>query len=370
MAQMLFTDIAIRALTGSEKYETFFDTKTPNFGIRCGLRSKTFIVLRGTKRERVSIGRYPDISLADARKEAKRLLAEPDTKRAPRKTFKEAKEEYLATFPDTAHKYHLTLLFNKHFPGLGSKQLASITFEEIEEALDAIEGPSARLHAFRAARAFFRWTTRPPRRYVVHSPMEGYEAPGADTKGTRTLSDAELKALWKAADGPQSRVFRLLVLWGTRSSETTAIKRSWAEGNVLTIPGFEDGKRITKNGRDHAIPLLPLAKAVLAECKGNDTYFFPNVKGDKAITGHSLVKLIRTVQEEAGLSGFTTRDIRRTFRSNMARLKVPRELCEVLINHAPAVLDEIYDRYDRLKEKRQALSKYEAFMVKLSGSGE
>ena len=46
----------------------------------------------------------------------------------------------------------------------------------------------------------------------------------------------------------------------------------------------------------------------------------------------------------------------------MARLKVPRDLCEVLINHAPPVLDEIYDRYDRLEEKREALQHYEQFL--------
>lgn len=49
----------------------------------------------------------------------------------------------------------------------------------------------------------------------------------------------------------------------------------------------------------------------------------------------------------------------------MARLKVPHDICEVLINHAPTFLDEIYDRYDRIDEKREALAKYEAFMVRL-----
>lgn len=75
------------------------------------------------------------------------------------------------------------------------------------------------------------------------------------------------------------------------------------------------------------------------------------------------------MQEETGTSDWNLRDIRRTFRSNMARLKVPREVCEVLINHAPPVLDEIYDRYDRLEEKRDALAKHEAFLIQLTRSG-
>lgn len=67
----------------------------------------------------------------------------------------------------------------------------------------------------------------------------------------------------------------------------------------------------------------------------------------------------------SGTKDWTIRDLRRTFRSNMARLKVPREVCEVLINHAPPALDEIYDRYNRLEEKREALAKYEAFIQAL-----
>lgn len=47
----------------------------------------------------------------------------------------------------------------------------------------------------------------------------------------------------------------------------------------------------------------------------------------------------------------------------MARLKVSRDVSEVLINHAPPVLDDIYDRYDRLDEKREALAKYETALI-------
>ncbi len=367
MATMLFTDISVRALKGSDKYETFFDTKLPGFGVRVGKRSKTFLVVRGKNRERISIGRYPDTSVADARTEAKRLLAEPSAPKNARITFENARDEYLEGKPEGAHRYHLSLIFKKHFASLDDKQLGEIEDADIREALDKIAGPSARLHAFRAVRAFFRWATRPPRRYIKHNPMDGYEAPGTDKKGTRTLTDAELKTLWKAVDSPTERVFRLLVLWGTRSGETVAIRRDWEKDEILTIPGEH-----TKNGRDHSIPILPQARKVLDSLPvrklegGTDSpYYFPGRGEEGHITPHSLAKIMRELQEENKLSGFTTRDIRRTFRSNMARLKVPRDVCEVLINHAPPVLDEIYDRYDRIEEKRQALEKYEAFMLEL-----
>ena len=47
----------------------------------------------------------------------------------------------------------------------------------------------------------------------------------------------------------------------------------------------------------------------------------------------------------------------------MPRIGVDRDTAELLLNHAPSILDEIYDRYDRLPEKRDALLKYEAHIA-------
>src|ERR1700712_2186985 len=66
------TDVTVRALLPG----TYFDATTPAFGIRVGKSRRTWIVMRGKERRRISIGRYPDLPLADARKEAKKLLAE------------------------------------------------------------------------------------------------------------------------------------------------------------------------------------------------------------------------------------------------------------------------------------------------------
>ena len=62
------------------------------------------------------------------------------------------------------------------------------------------------------------------------------------------------------------------------------------------------------------------------------------------------------------------RDIRRTFRSNLPKIGVSRDLAERLLNHVSGArneLDEIYDRYDYLDEKRQALARWEARLAAL-----
>ena len=368
MPSLYFNQLSVAALKGSDKYVTYWDTTTPAFGIRVGKRSKTWTVMRGRNRERVSIGSYGDLSLADARKEAMRLLSEVTASPTPKpvqKTLKEARSEFLTdNYRDSESRWPelVRRMLEKHLKPVEHKQLSDLSDEDIQRVLDKLKNaPSSQLHVYRAMRTFLKWCTKPPRRYLKHSPMEGYPPPGRDRKGTRTLTDDELKAVWNAAASGAHQIVRLMILWGTRNEETCVIRRNWRLGNVLTIPGAH-----TKNGRDHGIPLLPLASATLDARPSNGDFYFPGRHSNKhAINPYSLNAIRDDIQEKSGTSGWQLRDIRRTFRSNMARLKVPRDICEVLINHAPPVLDEIYDRYDRLDEKRDALAKYETFLEEL-----
>lgn len=90
-------------------------------------------------------------------------------------------------------------------------------------------------------------------------------------------------------------------------------------------------------------------------------YYFPG----RLIGGHfkdgSWGKFKKELDKRCGVTGWQLRDIRRTFRSTLARLKVPREIAEILLNHVTGGgktdLDEICDRYEYLKEKREALTK-------------
>ncbi|NQW14998.1 MAG: DUF4102 domain-containing protein [Rhodobacter sp.] len=71
--RIYLTDLAIRKLpnpaSGDVKY---WDTTTPAFGIRCTARTKSFFVVYGVGRRLTTIGRYGEISLSQARTEARR----------------------------------------------------------------------------------------------------------------------------------------------------------------------------------------------------------------------------------------------------------------------------------------------------------
>jgi hypothetical protein len=352
---MRLTEISIRALKGSDKYPTFFCDGTPGFGVRCGLKKKTYVVVRGRHRERITIGTVGNMSLSDARGEAKRLLsATPvaETPQTPSVSFLKARDAFLDTYANPRTRYQVEHALKRNFKPLEALLMCDITHEDIERCLNRLKDrPSEQLHAFRYARALFNWSVKAPRKWTKISPMYGYDPPSTDKKRARILTDAELKAIWDASPP----VFRLMILWGTRNTETCVLEREWIVDGAMTIPG-----KHTKNGRDHAIPICPLAEYVMAG--PSNQYVFPG-RWEGHLTHHALPKLKNEVMAASGTKDWQIRDIRRTFRSLAARVGVPREIAEVLINHAPPVLDEIYDRYDRIREKREALLKIEHALV-------
>jgi integrase len=360
MPTLHLTDVAVRSLKGSGAYVTYWDDATPAFGVRVGKRTKTWTVMRGAARERVSFGAYPDMSLAEARAEAKRLLCAEAGPRAVAIKFAAAREQFLdenykGKSPRT--RYQVGRALKRHFKGFEGKDLGDIGDADIDAAFRKIaHTPSEQLHAFRYLRTFFRWCTRPPRRYLRHSPMEGFQPPSADRRRQRFLSDDEIVAVWNAVQTPQEACVRLILLWGTRRGETAALERSWRARDVLTIPGEH-----TKNGRPHAIPICPLAERTLPD--HNYGHIFHGRWGEGPVTPRGLSQIVATVQARSGTSGWTPHDLRRTFRSLAARVGVSREIAEKLLNHAPKTLDEIYDRYSYLDEKRAALAKIEAGLV-------
>ena len=361
------TDSGVRALkVPATGQTTVWDSKSP-VGVRLAKGgTKSFVVMIGSGR-RHTIGQVGIISLSVAREEAKRLLAEKTLGLIPKPseiTFGEAlplflEDHYQGKRPRT--KKEAKRLLEKHFlPTFRRKNLSQLTDRDIGKELDKLsDRPSEKLHAFRMLRTFLKWCTRPPRRYIPHSPLEGYEAPGRDKKGTRVLSDLELVAVWKACSGAFGDLVRLLILWGTRNGETARSQRTFVEDGALTIPG-----ELTKNHRAHTIPLEPMAREILSRQLSNSAYYFPGRVHDSHFSDGAWGKKKRELDKVSGVKGWKLRDLRRTFRSNMSRLKVPRHICEILLNHVTGAgkneLDEIYDRYDFLEEKREALSKWEA----------
>jgi hypothetical protein len=375
LQKVLLTDVSLRALNAPAHGQITVWDKISPLGVRVSSGgTKTFIVMVGSGR-RQTIGKAGVLTLSEARSEAKRVLAEKTlglTSRPAASTvsFDTAvalfiEENYKGKKPRS--KSEAKRLLETHFVrAFRKKSLSEITDRDISDRLAKLTlVPSEQLHAFRAIRTMLRWCTKPPRRYLTHSPLEGYGEPSKDKKGTRILSDVELVKVWLACRGLFGSMVRLLILWGTRNGETGRLQRAWTDDGVITIPGV-----FTKNGRAHAIPLLPMAKTVLNAQPTKGPYFFPDRwEGETHFNDGSWGKFKKALDKASGVYNWQLRDLRRTFRSNMAKLRVPREICELLLNHVTGAnkndLDEIYDQYDYLDEKCEALAKWEARLSEL-----
>src|SRR5579871_5218798 len=66
-----FTDYSLQKVSCLDKNQTrYMCASLPGFGILVGKRKKTFFVVLGKERKLRTLGRYPAITLKDARKKA------------------------------------------------------------------------------------------------------------------------------------------------------------------------------------------------------------------------------------------------------------------------------------------------------------
>jgi len=358
------TDIVVQRL---QKPGTYWDETTPAFAVRVGKNRKTWIVMRGQVRQRVRIGHYPAMSLADARKEAKRLLLEAPTRNAAI-TFAAAYEGYKQSIahlrPRTQSEYRRFM--GRYFiPRIGRKRLSELQYDQVMDCVK--EAPlSEASHALAVCRAFFRWCIRPPRRYFTSSPLEGVQVK-PPKKRKRTLTNDELKTVWIAAgiqSYPHGSIVRLLTATGQRKGEIASLRWPWINETkrLITLPDT-----VTKNKKEHTFPYGDLVAAILETIPRRNTtdLLFPSkVSDERPISGWSKFK--RELGD--GIAPWRLHDLRRTYRSTHAEIGTPREIAERLINHAAGVqtdVEAVYDVWHYLPQMRTAVAAFEAHLTTL-----
>jgi integrase len=358
MPVIRFTDVAVSRL---KEPGIYYDETTPAFGIRVGKHRKVWVITRGRDRQRVSFGRYPAMSLAEARKEAKRLLVEEPSDHS-KLTFSAAYALYQETIvdkkPRTQRDYRRML--GKHLePALGKKKLSEISYEDVTAVTDPL-APSEKAHALAVGRTFFRWCVRPPRRYLAHSPLEGVQVK-LGNKRKRVLDRGELKRVWTAAEEqgyPHGTIVQLLILTGQRRGEIANLRWPWIneKEQTITLPDW-----LTKNKKEHTFPYNGIVSRILEtvpRLNSTDLLFPSRVSDERPLSGWSKYK--RELKD--GVAGWTLHDLRRTFRSTHAEIGTPREIGERLINHVAGVttdVEQIYDRWSYLPQMRDAAERLE-----------
>ena len=371
MTKKRLTDLLIKQMeTPKSGQITYFDQALPGFGLRVSQGgSKSFVLVFGPNRALRTLGRYPDLGLADARKLAKQvqgeLLAKPEQQKSAIKSirFAEARNQFLEDCskrikPSTFIEYKR--LLERHF--VFSNELHALTRQDVMTAIRELSlKPSIEQHAFVAIRTMMNWC-------VQHGLLENSPVPSLRFKASsraRILTEDELKAVWGRAvetGYPYGTMVQLLILTGQRRGEIAGLRSAWIKDGWITFPiGF------TKNKREHRIPLGNLAKEIVESVTSKTDLFFP-ARGriDVPFSGWSKSK--NEFDKPLGFADYTLHDLRRTFSSNLAKLAVPIHVTEKLLNHVSGTVSgvaAVYNRHSYAAEMQDAIATHEKYLHNL-----
>ena len=339
---MRLTDIFVRNLRFEGKKIKHFDDSLPNFGVRVYKSGVSFIVMLGNDRRMRTIGKYPAVSLKQARIDALRILGDGISENT-NIAVSEALKDYYAhcerkNKPRTVKDYKR--LLNKHLP---RRNLADLTKPVLLQKLNSLrETPAERSHATTAFQIFLNWCVN--NGHIESNPIAGLKNQGVVRVRERFLSDSEISKIWGAlGDERFSTIIRILMLTGIRRGEYQHMS---IEDSIATIP-----KGHTKNGREHIFPVGDLT-----------------IKYYENFSFNGWGKSKKRLDDKSGVYDWTLHDLRRTFASNHARLGTPIHVVEKMLNHVSgsfAGVAGIYNRYSYMDEMKLACDRYEEWLSSL-----
>jgi len=307
-------------------------------------------------------GRYPIVSLAKARAEARTALegvANGEDPAAAKRAGTPADDTlaaYIALYrekhvsavrPGTAANIKRELeRMQDAWPG---RSLQSISKKDLVAVIDKAmkRGPSAGVTAWKVAKAFFAWCEA--REDDFASPARSIRKPAKEKSRERVLDDAELKLTWKAADatgGPAGALVKLLILSGARRNEMTELARAEITPDAIELKGDR-----TKNGMPHTIPITPMIRRVLDTLPSGGKFVLNGM--DRPFGDHSGAK----EKVAPAIQPWTLHDLRRSFASGLQRLGIAPHIVELALNHRSGTFSGvagIYQRHRYLKEVREA----------------
>lgn len=355
------SDLFIRNFPAPEKRVTIWDGPlglrvTPN-------GAKTFIVMLGSGR-RYTIGRYGNITLAQAREAAGQLKAEKTLGRVfPQSvSLQTARQEYLDQLdvrPNTR------LYYERNLNRLKQAKLADITPREITRVLDGL-GQSSRNQALASFRTFFKWCMG--RHYLDRSPCERMTLRLPNPR-SRLLTADETKAVWKASaelGWPFGTLTQLALVLGQRRGELAALRWSWIDtkDRLITFP-----KEVMKGGKPHTIPYGDMTAQIFAGIPNTGDILFPARGKSIPLSGFSKFKT--KLDKLSKVADWTLHDCRRVLASGMAASAVPIHVIERYLSHTSGTLSGIvavYQRHSWMPEMRLAVEAYEAHLQKVISS--
>lgn len=342
---------------GKNQAQAFYrDSAIPGFGLRVtNTGAKSFIIEKriNGKVKRMTLGRYGNLTVEQAKKEAMRVLGDVATGKDPiaekqesnlqATTLLDTFQDYLATRkdlkPGTIKDYRRSL--NWAASDWLNKPLTSITKDKIEIRHRELGKKShARANnAMRVLRALFnharnKYEDSKGNPLILVNPVDRLSQSRAWYKVERRQSiikPHQLASWWNATEQLNNFTTRdylqFLLFTGLRRSEASRLEWTEVDFKSCTVTILE-----TKNHRVHVLPFSSaIEEMLLRRFEERDSpYVFPS----DSERGY-LIEPRTAVQRVATLSGvsFTLHDLRRTFITIAESLDIPAYALKQLMNH-------------------------------------
>lgn len=179
--------------------------------------------------------------------------------------------------------------------------------------------------------------------------------------GTRVLTYGELAKVWLALENSKihssNRILhQLLLLWGSRLSEMrlATISDFNMDDMIWTTPST-----ISKMGNVIRRPIFSHVQPYIERLINNGNHvLFPGMELDKPIDRSSSNLYMAKLREGIDLPEWRTHDFRRSLVTNLSSEGAPPHVTEKMLGHELGGVMAVYNKHDWMKEQREAYELY------------
>ena len=362
------TDKFLRGLKPPKSGQVdIWDDLLPSFGVRIGTTGrKSFFVgtrIKGKYRRITLKPPYPHLSLADAREQAKGIMADAQAGVGPE--LRKKREEAgtfgavaAAFMQDYAHSHRtkgeIQRKINVDLVEWHDRQITEITRADIKELvrIKARTAPIAANRLLSVIAKIFTWAVK--EELIQASPAIQIDRPGQEVERERSLTADEIRTVWAAFDQfayPKQQLLKMLLVTGQRRGEVAGMR--WSE---ITPDGWRLPGERAKQGKGHLIPLSSLAREILDGVPRLGEFVF---RGHDDVPIKGWTKTAELLKAKCGpMEPWHLHDLRRTFATHLRSLGIDRLVVSKLLNHAEGGITRIYDRYTADVEQAAAMERW------------
>ena len=370
--QVKFTDSWLKAVRPEAgKRVEYRDTDCPGLILRVtekGAKTFSFGYRFGVRYKRQTLGKYPSLSLKDARIQiiqSKAQLAQDIDPLSEKRENKKAKDLTVSALVDDYIKLHQKPK-NKTWkqaddnlrlhvlPHIGHHPIRQVERADIHRILDRLTAEGKNTTANRVlahARKFCNWLVE--RDYLEFAPTDRIKQPHKEKKKDRVLSEDELRCILRALPimrPAHADFIRMLLLTAQRRNEVAAMRYASVRVSVWHLGGDE-----TKNEKATLVPLSSQAQAIISQNNNPEAVYVFSTQADNTTHVQSYSKIKKTLDDASGVKDWTLHDIRRTVASKLAEQGVSDDLIKRILNHTDNSVTAIYNRHRYIEERREAL---------------